>query len=184
MILGYDLGRRNALHNTPHGSEKSARVGEVAGFVLHRAVDSFGQASVLDDHVRSYVVYGRKVSAEPAVARAYVQALDEKDSYSRTHDFLIAQARLLIDAKVELRLTGIESNDVLAEGLLRAVNYKEGQLLLAGDDIPEQVVGFANPRFTGKGLNRVYTGSNLQADFEVLNPHAPELRPLIDQHLL
>lgn len=183
MILGFSTDRRNSLYDTPYKDDKGARLGEVVAVALREAVDQQGHMTALDAHIASYVSRGKTVSAEPEIARAYVGSLDRKDEYAGTYEAGRKQAHQIIDGLVELRLTAIESDEVVGVGLLRAVDFKAGRLLLASPKYPQLVVDFAHGTYSGKGRDHTYDGSALTADFEVMNPGDVDLQPLVDKYL-
>jgi len=179
MILGHNGEHRRALPSTPYGKEKTARLGEVIGFILRDAVAMQANLSVFETHIASHKDLLDTGNAARDTAGAYIRAIDARASYARAYNGIMISARYVIGAEVQLRLTAVEANDVVGEGLLRAVNYKDGTLLLASQDNPKQVVDFASAEFTGEALSRRYESTALNVDFEVLNPETPSLHPFV-----
>lgn len=174
------------IYEEPFWEEKSIRWGVVVGNALKDSVDHRVKLDILDRRVKSYVSKANAVSAEPATAREYVRALDERKKYVQEKGNENRYGRIILDSCVEVRLTGIESDDVLGEGIILGANFVKGTLTLENSDNESQEISFTKLSHKGRGAARTYLGNALKVDFEVMNAdevHA-QLYPVVSSYLL
>ncbi|MEO8105220.1 MAG: hypothetical protein ABI602_02685 [Candidatus Saccharibacteria bacterium] len=163
-----ELPSNGEIKQATSDSEK-AWLGKITGEILRHAASKQTQVDILAESIDCLVLPDRQTKSGKYALEDYQNLSTELDYQKNKLDWRARSAQNLLAANLELRLTNTENGQMVAQGILSAIDLKKATLRLDQNEGDPVEVAYAVNLPVPDNLDQTYFGHVLAVDFEVLS---------------